>query len=81
MLVRSDLKEQGFGALLMHKLIRYCRERGTGQLWGSIMCDNAPMLRLARALGFTVRSSEANIEQVVLDLQSAPGAAGERAAD
>ncbi len=80
-LVRSDLKEQGFGALLMHKLIRYCRERGTGQLWGSIMCDNAPMLRLARALGFTVRSSEANIEQVVLDLQSAPGAAGERAAD
>jgi len=28
-----------------------------------------------------VRSSEANIEQVVLDLQSAPGAAGERAAD
>jgi acetyltransferase len=69
-LVRSDLKGQGLGTLLMHKLIRYCRERGTRQLWGSVMSDNVPMLELSRRLGFRVRASDRNIEEIALDLQS-----------
>ena len=32
-LVRSDLKGEGLGSLLMRKMIRYCRERGTGHGW------------------------------------------------
>jgi acetyltransferase len=31
--VRSDLKGQGLGSLLMNKLIRYCRERGISVKW------------------------------------------------
>ena len=68
-LVRSDLKGQGLGRLLMQKLLRYCRERGTQQLWGSVLTENEPMLHLARSFGFRVRGSEGNIEEIALDLQ------------
>src|ERR1700693_2773927 len=51
-LVRSDLKGQGLGTLLMRKLIRYCRERGTRRLLGSVMSANVPMLHLSKLLGF-----------------------------
>jgi acetyltransferase len=74
-LVRSDLKGQGLGTLLMQKLIRYCRERGTRQLWGSVMTENTAMLQLARRLGFHVRAVERNIEEIVLDLQAGRSAA------
>jgi acetyltransferase len=69
-LVRSDLKRQGLGTLLMRKLIRYCRERGIGELRGSVLMENAAMLALARSLGFRVRSSERNVVEVVLDLKA-----------
>ena len=52
-LVRSDLKGEGLGSLLMRKMIRYCRERGTTAMVGQVLADNADMLRLARRLGFT----------------------------
>ena len=73
-LVRSDLKGQGLGKLLMRKLIRYCGNRGTRELWGSVMAENDAMLHLARSLGFKVRGSEQNIETVALDLQPDPAA-------
>jgi len=73
-LVRSDLKRQGLGMLLMRKLIRYCRERGTCRLWGSVMTDNAPMLHLSKALGFRVQGTDRNVEEIVLELQSEPSA-------
>jgi acetyltransferase len=69
-LVRSDLKGQGLGRLLMRKLLRYCRERGTQQLWGSVLSENTPMLHLARSLGFRVRGREGNVEEIALDLQA-----------
>ena len=67
-LVRSDLKGQGLGTLLMRKLIRYWRERGTRELWGSVLAENGAMLQLARSLGFRVRAREQNVEEVALDL-------------
>jgi acetyltransferase len=69
-LVRSDLKGQGLGTLLMRKLIRYCRERGTRELWGDVMADNTAMLHLSRSLGFSVRGREQNVETVALDLRA-----------
>jgi acetyltransferase len=69
-LVRSDLKRQGLGTLLMRKLIQYCRDRSMRQLWGYVMTDNVPMMRLCRALGFRVRRTERNIAEITLDLQS-----------
>ena len=74
-LVRSDLKGQGLGRLLMLKLLRYCRERGTQQLWGSVLSENAAMLRLAKSLGFRVRGREGNVEEIALDLQPERAAA------
>ena len=67
-LVRSDLKRQGLGTLLMRKLIRYCRAQGIRELRGSVLTENAAMLELARALGFRVRSSERNVLEIALDL-------------
>jgi acetyltransferase len=54
-LVRTDLKGEGLGSLLMRKMIRYCRERGTTEMVGQVLADNVDMLRLARHLGFTAR--------------------------
>jgi len=73
-LVRSDLKGQGLGTLLMRKLIGYCRERGTRELWGSVLMDNAVMLHLARTLGFQVRATQQNVGEIALDLQPARAA-------
>jgi acetyltransferase len=53
-LVRSDLKGQGLGTLLMRKMIRYCRERGTMKMIGRVLAANADMLRLARKLSFAI---------------------------
>ncbi len=52
--VRSDLKGRGLGALLMEKMLRYCRARGTREVVGEALPENTRMLQLARHLGFTV---------------------------
>jgi acetyltransferase len=73
-LVRSDLKNQGLGRLLMDKLIGYCRARGVRRLRASVLSDNGAMLHLAGALGFVPGKIECNVEELSLDLQprSAP---------
>jgi acetyltransferase len=53
-LVRSDLKGQGLGRMLMEKIIGYCRIRGTGEIKGLILASNEEMLALARRLGFRI---------------------------
>jgi len=53
LIVRSDLKGKGLGGILLEKMIRYCRARGTKVLVGEVLKDNRRMLRLARELGFT----------------------------
>jgi len=51
-IVRSDLKRQGLGRLLMDKLIAYLRARGTQRLDCDVVVQNEGMRRLAYALGF-----------------------------
>jgi len=68
-LVRSDLKGQGLGRLLMQKLLRYCRERGTQRLWGTVLRTNAAMLHLSESLGFSVRGIDHGVEEITLELQ------------
>ncbi|MBN9461727.1 MAG: bifunctional acetate--CoA ligase family protein/GNAT family N-acetyltransferase [Burkholderiales bacterium] len=53
-LVRSDLKGQGLGHLLMNKIIDYCRASGTGVIKGLILASNEGMLALAQRLGFSL---------------------------
>lgn len=72
-IVRSDWHGRGLGRLLMERIIRYCRARGTGRLVGETLMDNRAMLALARSLGFECRTTPG--EHVVeLALSLTPGA-------
>jgi acetyltransferase len=70
-LVRSDLKGQGLGRLLMEALIRHQRARGTQRLQATALRANERMLRLARGLGFAVHPDpqEPGTVSLVLPLQ------------
>ncbi len=71
-MVRSDLKGHGVGWVLMHHLIRYARSEGLKALWGSVLTENANMLRMCRDLGFHVERDpdDASAFAVRLDLGS-----------
>ena len=65
-IVRSDLKHAGLGHLLMERLIRYARSRGTPRLVGVVLRENATMLALARAEGFVVEPAEPHADTLRL---------------
>ncbi|MBI5119755.1 MAG: GNAT family N-acetyltransferase [Rhodospirillales bacterium] len=70
--VRSDLKGKGLGRVLMEKMIRYCKARGTRWMVGQALADNRPMLILAELLGFTrVGYVEGDVIELRLDLNKA----------
>jgi acetyltransferase len=52
-LVRSDLKGQGLGHLLMKKLTTHLRTRGTQRLVATMLNENTGMWSLAQHFGFT----------------------------
>lgn len=53
-LVRSDLKGQGLGSMLMKRIIDYCRSRGTAEIKGLVLASNESMIGLARSMGFGI---------------------------
>ena len=55
-IIRSDLKAQGLGLLLMNKLIAYFRQRGINSLVGEMLSDNTAMHELVHHLGFTLHA-------------------------
>jgi len=68
-IVRSDLKGQGLGRILMSKLIDYCKKRGTQAIVGEALSYNHPLLEMARHLGFVVTpQSDAGTMGLRLDL-------------
>jgi acetyltransferase len=69
-LVRSDLKGHGLGSLLLEKIIRYCRERGTRRIEGDVLATNARMLQLATAHGFHVDATHDRVVRISLDLKA-----------
>jgi len=72
LLVRSDLKGQGLGSLLLRTLIARCRERGISRLSAEVMRCNSRMLCLAKKHGFRCESVHDNTCHVVLDLGAQP---------
>ena len=50
--VRSEIKGQGLGRLLLQSIIDYSRSRGTGELRGETLTGNLRMQSLAQDLGF-----------------------------
>lgn len=53
-IVRSDLKAQGLGTILMTKLIDYCRSRGTKEIVGEALKQNVGVLNLVKRFDFDV---------------------------
>ncbi len=53
-LVRSDLKGQGLGWMLMHMIIEYARVEGVRAVRGQVLNHNHAMLDMCKKLGFTV---------------------------
>ncbi len=74
-LVRSDLKGRGLGALLLDKLIRYCRARGTQRMTGETLSANERMLRLAAESGFRIERQDGGLCKLTCDLRPAGAAA------
>lgn len=56
-LVRSDMKGRGLGRRLMLEIVAHAREQGYQQLYGEVLAQNQPMLKLARELGFKTAPS------------------------
>jgi acetyltransferase len=75
-LVRSDMKGQRLGWILMDKIIRYTRSRGTKRIMGLVLADNRKMLDLVHRLGFESRRvPDDDLMEVELDLREPASAA------
>ena len=72
--VRSDLKGHKLGRALMDKMLRYCRLRGTREVFMQTLPDNRAMLSLAKRFGFEHRMADDG-ETVELRLQLRDAAA------
>jgi acetyltransferase len=70
-LVRSDLQGIGLGRGLMRHLLAYARADGLHRIKGTVLRENAAMLQMAAALGFTQSAvaGAADLVQVELALQ------------
>ena len=55
--VASAWQHRGLGRRLLAKLLAYLRQRGTQEVFGTCLAENAGMLALAREEGFTVRAA------------------------
>jgi len=69
--VRSDLKGQGLGHILLRKMIDFLVQRGTQRMVGLVLRENDAMRDLVRTQGFTVdaAASDADALHYVLTLQ------------
>jgi acetyltransferase len=69
-IVRSDVKGNGIGAMLMKRIIAYARTRKIGAIFGDVLQENTRMLALCRELGFTIEDIhvEAGIVRATLEL-------------
>lgn len=51
--VRHDMVGLGLGIVLMRRIIDYARDRGIGEMFGDVLRENRPMLKLCKILGFS----------------------------
>ena len=68
-IVRSDIKGQGLGYILLDKIITYCRQRGTRRIVGEALAHNKGVIDLVRHFDFEVgASADAGTVMLRLDL-------------
>lgn len=66
--VSSPLKSKGLGSKLLSKAIRYCRERDTACMAGTVLAENSRMLGLARKYGFELSVPNDGVIDIRLDM-------------
>ena len=69
--VRTDLKAQGLGALLMDKMIKYLKSRGTQRMVALVLPDNRAMLELASSAGMVLDKANSDSDALNLVLKLA----------
>lgn len=71
-IVRKDMTGNGYGTLLMNRIIDYARARGTGSIFGYVLSENRRMLDLCAALGFECAPipEDASVTRVSLNLRA-----------
>jgi len=71
-LVRSDVKGQGLGWLLMQTILEYARSEGLGRIEGQVLNENTTMLTMCRELGFSVSADPQDPGSCLVRLELAP---------
>lgn len=66
LMVERDWARQGLGGMLMQRLIDDSLTRGLHELWGYVLLENVPMMRLCSQLGFKTRLAPQEPGTVVL---------------
>ena len=73
LLIGDPWQNQGIGRRLLKALLREAAQRGLRQMYGHVLADNQPMLRLARSLRFSAIDSDQGegVVKIVCDLPDA----------
>jgi acetyltransferase len=53
--LRRDMTGLGLGPMMMRRIIECARQRGIREIYGEVLNENRPMLKLCRALGFSIK--------------------------
>ena len=54
-MVADDVNGKGLGSRLMESIMEVAREKGLAEMDGLVLASNAPMLKLVKSLGFTIK--------------------------
>jgi acetyltransferase len=63
----------GLGPMLMRCIIEYARKRGIREIYGEVLRENDPMLKLNRAFGFTISPLPEDHALMCVSLRLQPG--------
>ncbi|WP_054032700.1 bifunctional acetate--CoA ligase family protein/GNAT family N-acetyltransferase [Desulfatitalea tepidiphila] len=67
-LLRGDMTGMGLGPMLMRRIIDYARKRGIREVFGEVLSENRPMLRICEAFGFKRRRDPHEPDVVMVSL-------------
>jgi acetyltransferase len=68
--VAGPWQNRGLGRLLLDRMVRYLRARGTGEIVGSCLQENTGMVSLARHAGFEIATADEDTMRLSLDLRA-----------
>jgi acetyltransferase len=68
-LVHREVAGKGLGKLLMRRIIDYARSRGIKEIFGQVLGENIPMLKVCAALGFTSKRNPEEPGVVIVSLR------------